>query len=129
MAADPDGESIFSGLGKVTSPPSRLPELHPVPCPLTKRGLYFKRSAILMLEPHPTGKTSFRWGEPFSNNEGYLPGSSGLPSRYSEYRVTPPPGIRGGGTLRVVVDHLSNNVWYTWTHYGTAGMPPFVLIR
>jgi hypothetical protein len=129
MAADPDGESIFSGLGKGDVAPIKIARITPGSLPADEEGALLQTLSHIDAGTTPTGKTSFRWGEPFSNNEGYLPGSSGLPSRYSEYRVTPPPGIRGGGTLRVVVDHLSNNVWYTWTHYGTAGMPPFVLIR
>jgi hypothetical protein len=35
----------------------------------------------------------------------------------------------GAGPLRVVVDSVSEAIYYTWTHYGQAGDPAFVRIR
>lgn len=76
----------------------------------------------------PSGPTSKKWGTKFENKEGRLPGASGADSSYTEYRVAPPSG-KGAGPLRVVVDGSNGSMYYTWTHYGTAGDPAFVRIR
>ncbi|MBI1372973.1 MAG: ribonuclease [Phycisphaera sp.] len=77
----------------------------------------------------PSGPTARRWRIPFENWAGDLPGGSYASSPYTEYRVAPPAGTAGGGVRRIVVDNQTGEVYYTWTHYGTAGNPPFVTIR
>ena len=77
----------------------------------------------------PTDATARRWGIRFNNRDGDLPGASGSNSPYLEYRVAPPPGVNGAGPLRVVVDSQTGETYYTWTHYGDSGDPPFVRIR
>jgi RHS repeat-associated protein len=80
-------------------------------------------------QTEPAGDLGVNWAKPFENREGALPGPSGSASPYSEYRVAPGPGTTGAGTRRVVVDGSNGEMYYTWTHYGTAGNPPFVRIR
>lgn len=73
----------------------------------------------------PTDRTRYRWGVDFSNKEQYLP-TNGV---YKEYRVEPPAGTTNGGTRRIVTNIQTGEIYYTWTHYGQAGDPPFVRIR
>ena len=77
----------------------------------------------------PTDATARRWGIPFQNRGGDLPGGQMDQSPYTEYRVSPPDGTSGAGPLRVVVDSDTGATYYTWTHYGDTGNPPFVRIR
>ncbi len=81
----------------------------------------------------PPGAQGKNWGTPFQNKALDLPGGnySGDPanSPFQEYRVAPPPGTTGAGARRIVVDNGTGQTYYTWTHYGTAGEPPFVIIR
>ena len=70
----------------------------------------------------PTGPTAKRWGITFENRDNDLPPYASSP--YLEYRVAPQPGMRAPGPLRVVVDTVSNAIYYTWTHYGQSGDPP-----
>ncbi|MGW4995664.1 polymorphic toxin-type HINT domain-containing protein [Streptomyces mirabilis] len=77
----------------------------------------------------PTGPTARRWGIPFQNREGKLPGGQGANSPYREYRVEPPPGTSGAGALRVVRNDQTGETYYTWTHYGDSGDPAFVQVR
>jgi hypothetical protein len=77
----------------------------------------------------PTGPTANKWGTPFLNKDGDLPGGQFANSPYLEYRVAPPPGTKGAGPLRVVRDSKTGATYYTWTHYGDAGDPTFVQIR
>ncbi|WP_246094957.1 ricin-type beta-trefoil lectin domain protein [Streptomyces roseicoloratus] len=77
----------------------------------------------------PTGPTARRWGIPFRNREGNLPGGQGSSSPYREYRVEPPPGTPGAGPLRVVRNDQTGETYYTWTHYGDSGDPAFVQVR
>jgi guanyl-specific ribonuclease Sa len=77
----------------------------------------------------PAGALAKRWGVPFKNWSGDLPGPGGPSSPYQEYRVAPPPGTSGAGIRRVVVDPNTGDVYYTWTHYGDTGSPAFVQIR
>jgi hypothetical protein len=78
----------------------------------------------------PSGPLGKKWGTPFKNKEeGNLPGGSGANSPYLEYRVHPGPGVRGAGTRRIVRNDQTGETYYTWTHYGAAGDPPFVRIR
>jgi guanyl-specific ribonuclease Sa len=76
----------------------------------------------------PTDATSVSWGRKFKNWGGDLPGAQGDPSPYQEYRVQPTSGS-GAGPLRVVRDTTTGETYYTWTHYGDSGNPPFVRIR
>ena len=77
----------------------------------------------------PSGALAKKWGTQFKNLEGELPGAQGLASPYVEYRVAPSAGQIGAGTNRIVVNSQTGEVYYTWTHYGTSGNPPFVKIR
>jgi RHS repeat-associated protein len=77
----------------------------------------------------PAAPLGQRWGIPFQNREGKLPGPSGQASPYVEYRVTPPPGTSGPGATRVVVNSQTGATYYTWTHYGQSGDPAFMQVR
>ena len=75
----------------------------------------------------PAGPTGVKWGAPFKNWSGFLPGGQGPGSPFQEYRVG--SGGLGAGTRRVVHNPASGEAYYTWTHYGDTGCPPFVRIR
>ncbi len=77
----------------------------------------------------PGGALANRWGIPFKNWAGDLPGARGATSPYLEYRVAPPPGTSGAGQLRLVKNQSTGEIYYTWTHYGDMGTPAFVKIR
>lgn len=77
----------------------------------------------------PSGGLAKNWGAPFRNWNGDLPGGVGENSPYEEYRVSPPAGTSGAGPLRVVYNPDTGDMYYTWTHYGDSGYPPFVQIR
>jgi len=77
----------------------------------------------------PGGSLSNKWGTKFKNWDGDLPGARGDASPYREYRVAPPAGTSSAGPLRVVVNHVTGEMYYTWTHYGDSGAPAFVKIR
>jgi RHS repeat-associated protein len=77
----------------------------------------------------PSGSLAKKWGTPFKNWGGDLPGGVGDQSPYLEYRVAPTSGTSGAGPLRVVYDPSSGEMYYTWTHYGDAGDSNFVRIR
>jgi hypothetical protein len=77
----------------------------------------------------PTGPTGIKWGTPFENRKGHLPGGRFFNSPYQEYRVHPAPGTPGPGARRLVQNGTTGETYYTWTHYGQAGCPPFVRIR
>ena len=77
----------------------------------------------------PTDATAKNWGIKFQNKEGNLPGDSYANSPYREYRAAPPPGTKGAGTLRVVTNSQTGEMYYTWSHYGQVGPPAFVRIR
>ena len=77
----------------------------------------------------PTGLLAKKWGLPFKNWAGDLPGGQGAASPYSEYRVRPAPGVGGAGVRRVVRDRKTGRMYYTWTHYGDTGNPAFVQVR
>jgi YD repeat-containing protein len=82
----------------------------------------------------PIGALLAKWGDKFKNinkkdGSNLLPGSSGNGSPYKEYRVLPPQGTSGAGARRIVANPGTGEVYYTWTHYGDAGAPPFVRIR
>ncbi|RYX92657.1 MAG: hypothetical protein EOO28_21560 [Comamonadaceae bacterium] len=76
----------------------------------------------------PVGPTAFRWGIPFYNKDGDLPGGKFANSPYLEYRVAPQQGS-GAGPYRVVVNSLTGEIYYTWTHYGDNGVPAFVRVK
>jgi RHS repeat-associated protein len=77
----------------------------------------------------PPGALGVKWGTSFENRAGDLPGGTYGSSPYLEYRVAPPPGTIGAGLRRIVMDPASGDTYYTWTHYGQIGWPPFVQIR
>ena len=77
---------------------------------------------------NPTMRT--HWGVQFENREGYLPGRSRTASPYREYRVAPEPGNTRAGARRLVVDTITGEIFYTWTHYRPqGGASAFVQIR
>jgi RHS repeat-associated protein len=94
-----------------------------------------EESAVLNTAAHidagttPTGSLATNWGIPFENAEGHLPGGQFSASPYTEYRVAPPPGTSTAGLRRIVLNNATGEMYYTWTHYGTVGSPPFVQIR
>jgi hypothetical protein len=77
----------------------------------------------------PTGALAKKWGTPFKNWGGDLPGMQGAKSPYLEYRVAPSAGSAGAGTNRIVVNSQTVDMYYSWTHYGDTGDPAFVQIR
>jgi len=64
-----------------------------------------------------------KWGLGHANGEKNLPGGT----TYAEYYVRPPADAEGFG-LRRLVRAANGKIYYTWTHYGSAGNPPFVLL-
>lgn len=76
----------------------------------------------------PSGPTATKWGTKFKNWSGDLPGAKGPNSPYKEYRVANPYGD-SAGALRIVKNTDTGETYYTWTHYGDSGNPPFVQIR
>ncbi|MFE9570296.1 polymorphic toxin-type HINT domain-containing protein [Streptomyces sp. NPDC006692] len=76
----------------------------------------------------PSGPTSTKWGVKFKNWSKDLPGDVGPNSPYEEYRVIP-SGQSNAGTLRVVRNSITKELYYTWTHYGDTGSPAFVRVR
>lgn len=64
-----------------------------------------------------------KWGVGHGNVEENLPGGT----TYREYYVRPPAGADSFG-LRRLVRAANGKTYYSWTHYGTAGKPPFVLL-
>jgi hypothetical protein len=78
----------------------------------------------------PSGNLSIRWGIPFENRAGDLPGGQYASSPYKEYRVAPLPGQAGPGPNRLVVNSITGEMYYTWNHYGDRNAkPPFVQVR
>ncbi|MCC6699391.1 MAG: RHS repeat-associated core domain-containing protein [Candidatus Hydrogenedentes bacterium] len=77
----------------------------------------------------PTGALAKKWGVRFKNWGNDLPGGVGDASPYLEYRVAPASGTSGAGPRRIVVDELTGEIFYSWTHYGDTGRPAFVQIR
>jgi hypothetical protein len=72
----------------------------------------------------PTDIRANRWGIPFGNREGFLPAGN-----YREYTVIPDPATTNRGVRRIVKEIDTEATYYTWTHYGNTGNPPFVRIR
>lgn len=58
-----------------------------------------------------------KWGEPFLNREGRLPGGRGA-GGYREYYVRPAPGESGPGARRLVVG-TNGSIYFTRDHYRT----------
>jgi guanyl-specific ribonuclease Sa len=118
----PVGEEIAGGAIPLITPGSLPPEEEAAVLQTLK---YIDKGTT------PTGNLERRWGIPFENREGHLPGQPGaLPTPYTEYRVTPAPGESGAGARRIVVDHATGAVYYTPSHYvPRGGSPPFFRIR
>jgi guanyl-specific ribonuclease Sa len=78
----------------------------------------------------PSGNLGVRWGIPFQNRAGELPGGQYAASPYQEYRVAPLPGQTGAGPNRIVVNSATGEMYYTWNHYGGRNAkPPFVQVK
>jgi guanyl-specific ribonuclease Sa len=77
----------------------------------------------------PGSTIGTKWGIPFENREGFLPGEIGASSPYREFRVAPPSGTNRAGERRIVVNVETNEMYYTWTHYGDTGSPSFLRVR
>lgn len=79
-------------------------------------------------KPNAVNDWGGKWGDTFSNNGGDLPGVR-RGGGYKEYYVRKPAGEGGWGARRLVVSDATGFIYYTWTHYGDNGNPPFVRIR
>lgn len=64
-----------------------------------------------------------KWGTRFGDGEGNLPLGSFL-----EYYVRAENGNRKFGLRRICKHVATGRLYYTWTHYGEQGDPPFVLL-
>jgi RHS repeat-associated protein len=129
------GEGTGSGprVNCPTDPPAgspRVARLTPGSLPAEEEAALLQSLQHLDAGTVPTGPTATKWGTPFANNEGHLPGQAGArPTPYSEHRVAPAPGQSGAGARRLVYDRASGRLYYTWTHYGQAGDPAFLRVR
>lgn len=65
-----------------------------------------------------------KWAEDHGNHEGNLPGAGG----YLEYYVRAPSPADGAGKRRLVRKPGSQKWFYSNTHYGSSGSPPFWVI-
>ncbi|MEP7220893.1 MAG: RHS repeat-associated core domain-containing protein, partial [Bacteroidota bacterium] len=74
----------------------------------------------------PSGKLGKKWSTIFKNNGGDLPGEQGVDAGFKEYRVAPGSG---SGNVRRIVTGPDGAMYYTWTHYGDTGNPPFIRIK
>ncbi|MBN9609602.1 MAG: hypothetical protein J0I11_09835 [Actinobacteria bacterium] len=74
---------------------------------------------------HNNGK---RWAYPHNNRDGDLPGSRGSGGYLEYYVEKDPASTTYHGDRRIVVHQATGRKYYTWTHYGENGSPPFVLI-
>jgi RHS repeat-associated protein len=111
------------------TPPPVIPRITPGSLPPAEETELLKTLSGIDSNTKPPGPVSKKWGDPFKNWNKDLPGGSGSQSPYQEYRVAPPPGVKGAGMLRVVRNKFTGEMYYTWNHYGDAGTPPFVKIR
>ena len=71
------------------------------------------------------------WGADHENRNAYLPGIRGA-GGYKEYyleRDPASPPAHFHGSRRLAVSNDTKKVYYTWTHYGQNGDPPFVLLQ
>jgi hypothetical protein len=109
--------------------PKRVPFITPGSLPAKESAALRSTMSHLDAGTKPTGALKKKWGTKFKNYNGDLPGKSGVGSPFREYRVAPGLGEAGAGTRRVVVNSETGEVFYTWTHYGDTGNPPFVRIR
>ena len=64
-----------------------------------------------------------KWGAYHGNGENNLP-----PGGYKEYYVRPAAGDAPPGSRRIVTHNTTGAIYYSWTHYGKNGNPPFVLL-
>jgi hypothetical protein len=71
-----------------------------------------------------TGGATGKWGAQHGNSENNLP-----PGGYKEYYVRAPEGTNGFGNRRIVVHNKTGAIYYSSTHYGERGNPPFILLR
>jgi guanyl-specific ribonuclease Sa len=107
----------------------RIARINPGSLPAREESALDKTVGYIDSGTTPSGALATKWGVPFKNWDRHLPGGVGRESPYLEYRVAPPPGTSGAGPLRVVNNPQTGHMYYTWTHYGDTGYPPFVQIR
>ncbi len=65
-----------------------------------------------------------KWGVSYGDREGYLPAGG----TFLEYYVRAETGNRKFGARRIVKDTTSGRIYYSSTHYGEQGDPPFILL-
>jgi hypothetical protein len=90
--------------------------------PAEKRAVGQAIRRITGREAPPTGRLGRNWGAIFRNLAGDLPQAAA--GYYHEYTVLLPESTQRG-VLRIVTG-ARGEVYYSWTHYGDAGLPAFV---
>ncbi len=72
----------------------------------------------------------FKWGVNHRNLDGDLPGKKGA-GGYKEYYVRKGDGTDSGAhpQRRIVISDADSQKFYTNTHYGRDGNPPFCLLK
>jgi hypothetical protein len=106
-----------------------IPRITPGSLPAAEEASLGQTLSYIDAGTTPAGSIATKWGTPFKNWAGDLPGPQGAASPYLEYRVAPATGTSGAGLQRVVVNQQTGEMYYSWTHYGDAGAPAFVKIR
>ena len=110
------------------TPPPVVPRITPGSLPPAEESELLKTMSHIDSNTKPSGPLAKKWGSPFKNWKGDLPGAKGPQSPYQEYRVAT-PGVNSAGKLRMVVNKATGEMYYTWSHYGDAGPVPFVKVR
>lgn len=128
LASNPN-KLLLSDLTNATRSSKSIPFITPSSLPVAEEAALLDTLRLIDSGTVPTSPLSKKWGTPFKNYEGSLPGGQGSASPYLEYRVAPSNGQVGAGTNRVVINSLTGETYFTWTHYGDAGAPSFVRIR
>jgi guanyl-specific ribonuclease Sa len=127
---EPTGEGpLLSGPGPSVSGGAQVARITAGTLPAAEEASVLRSLAHIDAGTTPSGPLAIKWGAPFKNWSGDLPGPQGPASPYREYRVAPTTGSSSAGTQRIVVNSQTGEVYYTWTHYGDSGSPAFVRIR
>lgn len=109
--------------------PVRIARIAPGSLPSEEEAAVLQTLQHIDAGTNPVGPLKKKWGTKFQNVGGDLPGGQYPASPYREYRVAPAPGTIGPGARRIVADTTTGEIYYTWTHYGDSGFPPFVQVR